>query len=198
MALNERLAELLGLNAGVGEDALFDAVSALHAAQAADGVALQSQLDQIGAALGVAQGGDLVAAAQAAAQAEDAAGADEAQFMALQSELAQVTTQMNALHDERRREQATAFVDQAIADKRVGISAQRDRYIAMHMRDRAEAEALINSMPSLGDSGTTALPPQADGEVSLNAAQAQAAALLGVPLKDYQAQLEAEQNGGRV
>lgn len=169
MPLNERLAELLGLNANTGEDALFDAVASLHAAQTSDAsTALQSQLDDIGSALGVEQGGDILAAARAAAPSAD--GVSAAQFTALQSELNTVTTQLNALREENTRSAAEAFVDGAIREGRVGVSAQRDRYIAMHMSDRENTEALISGVPKLGPTNTSQLPPDVkDGTVSLNA-----------------------------
>lgn len=190
MPLNKRLAELLGLTDPT-EDALFDAIEALHAAEA-DGdelTALQAQVDEIGTALGVEAGGDVLAAAKAV----QAAGGDTATIIALQSELAGLATELNTLKEGNRRTAAEACVDGAIREARVGIKPQRDRFIALHMADPEGTEALIAGMPRLTPGTTSILPPEpADGQIALNSAQLEAARVLGISVDDYKATLKKE------
>lgn len=182
MSFMAKLAEKLGLKADASED---DILAALPGAD----TALQSALTEIGTVLGVT-GGD-TAAIVAAARAK--AAAQPAEIVALQSQLAAVTTEVNTLRDGSRREKAVAFVDGAIVKGHVGVKPSRDRFISMHMADPANAEAVITGMPILGPSGLTASPPAADGVLtSLNATQIQAADLLGLPHDIYLAALKAE------
>lgn len=190
MPFQETVAKALGLDPDASEGDIQGAITALQGAQD-ETAALQSQIDGIGAALGVAQGGDVLAAAQSAAQGD--AGGDEDTIVALQAEVNELATQLNALREERLRSGAIAFVDGAIRDKRVGVSNQRDRFIAMHMKDPAGTEELVNGFQKLSPSGTSIEPPaRKDGEVSLNAEQVNAARLLGIPAADYAKTLQAE------
>ncbi len=155
MSLNERLAQLLGLDANSSEDSLVERITALHQSQTAN-TALQSSLSQIGTALGVAQDAKpdaIVAAAQAAGSHKDTVvPALQAQVTALQTQLTQVTTTQS-------RERAEAFVDGAKADRRIGITAEnRDQFVAMHMADPVATEKLINGFPKMPE--TPALQAQ--------------------------------------
>jgi len=117
---------------------------------------------------------------------------------ALQSTVSAQATQIAALTEGAARREAEAFVDQAIADKRAGLSATtRAHYVAMHMADPTMAKTTIESLPKLGPVGTMSatLPvPHKEGEISLNASQVEAAKLLGVSTKDYAAALKADAN----
>jgi phage I-like protein len=141
----------LGLPSDADDEAIKAAFEKLVKAPAAE-VALQSALNPIAVAAGLAEGSD--AAAVLAGVMQLAGGADD-RVVALQSELAGVTTRLNTLTEASTRKDAVAFVDAAIAAGRVGVKPQRDRYISMHMKDAAEAEALVNAMPILAPGATT-------------------------------------------
>lgn len=189
MALNDRLAKILGLADGADEDTIAAAVAALLAPPAgaetgATGAAApQAQIDGIGAVLGVEAGGDVLAAARGNATA----------LVALQGEIAGLAGELETLRQSVRRGAAEAFVDGAIRAARVAVKPQRARLIAMHMADPEGTEALVNAFPVLGPSGATALPPEPKGgTIALSAEQAEAVRLLGIPPDDYQAQLMRE------
>lgn len=136
------VAKALGLADDAGEDQILAAIGKLTPQ-----LALQSQLGEIGIALGVAEG----AGAEAIVAAAKAKGpAQPAEITALQSQLAEVTTKLNKMTTDTSREKAEAFVDAAIREGRVGVKPLRDRYIAMHMRDPEEAVAMIGGMPTIG------------------------------------------------
>ena len=136
------VAKALGLADDAGEEQILSAIGKLTPQ-----VALQSQLGEIGLALGVAEG----AGADAIVAAAKAKGtAQPAEITALQSQLAEVTTKLNKITSDTAREKAEAFVDAAIREGRVGVKPLRDRYIALHMRDPEEAQALIGAMPTIG------------------------------------------------
>lgn len=189
MTLLERLAELLGLDATSDEDAIFDAIKAMKdkKAEAGDDMpALQSQLDEIGVALGV--NGDVTAILGAAKK--KVSGNDA--IVSLQSELADVTSQLNTIKEGTARKDAVAFVDDQIKMGRVGVKGLRDHYISMHMEDAARVEKEIKNLPTI--SGTTIMPAMLpkDGEISLNAEQSAVARQLGMSDKDYAAALKAD------
>lgn len=186
------LAELLGLGTDATDAQVKEALKTRLADKAPD-AAMQAQMTAIGAALGLASdaGPDAIVAAAQAAQA--AATAEPEEIVALQSEITSLTTRLNTMTEDRAREQATAFVDGEIKKGRAGLKPVRDRYISLHMKDAAEAEALIGAMPILTASGTTVVPPPpSDGSISLNAAQAEAARHLGIDPDTYKATLQAE------
>lgn len=196
MTFQERLAELLGLEADATETAIQSAVQALSDA---DAPALQSQLSDIGTALGVAEGGDIVAAAKAAGSDGDDAASLQSAVTALQAQNADLATQLNTLSEANKRSAAETFVDGEITRNRVGVRPMRDHYIAMHMQDPARVEKELNALPILTDSGATAQPPAQtkDGEIALNAAQIDAARLLGISHDDYAKTLKAEQEASQ-
>ena len=185
MTFMQKLAAKLGLGADASEDAILAAIGG----KASD-TAMQSALTEIGVALGV-QGGDTAAILNAAKAAKSAAPAE---ITALQSEITTLAGQVKTLKDGKALEAATGFVDAGIKAGRAGLKPSRDRFIAMHMADPAGAEAIINNMVILSQSGTTVLPPAAkDGEVSLNAEQLAVALQLGISPKDFAADIAAEQ-----
>ena len=189
MSFMQKLAAKLGLGADAAEDAILAAIGGKASDKTGD-TAMQSALTEIGVALGV-QGGDAAAILNAAKAAKSAAPAE---ITALQSEITTLAGQVKTLKDGKALEAATGFVDAGIKAGRAGLKPSRDRFIAMHMADPAGAEAIINNMVILSQSGTTVLPPAAkDGEVSLNAEQLAVALQLGISPKDFAADIAAEQ-----
>lgn len=199
MSFMEKLAQLLGLAADASEAQILkaakskidDAEGPNDPDKASEGKeAAQAALTEIGAALGVEGAADvqtIIAAAKAATSAKPA------EIAALQSEIADLTTRLNTVTEGTARQAATAFVDGEIKRGRVGLKPLRDRYITMHMSDAAGTEELINALPVIGRSGVLPTPPaRKDGEVSLNAEQADAARLIGVDPKTYTETLQAE------
>lgn len=181
------VAKALGLSDDAGEDQILGAIGEIKKPSATE-TALQSSLAEIGVALGVtsAKPEDILAAAKAGK------GPDQA-VVALQAELATVTTELNALKTTGARDKATAFVDGAIKDGRVGVKPLRDHYIAMHMQDPARVEKEIGAMPVLN--GGVVVPPTpqpANGEIALQSAQIEAAKALGLDPKAYAATLKTE------
>jgi len=195
MTLLEKLAAALGLPAATTEEAAIAAVTTMHAARAETSTALQAALAPIAKAVGLAETADARAVLVGVQGVAAAAGQGTDQVVtALQAELATVTTQLNGLLGEGKKRAAETFVDAAIREGRVGVKPMRERYVAMHQVDPANVEALIAAMPVLGGGGqiVPATPPAANGEISLNAAEAQAAKLLGIDPKAMAATLKAE------
>ncbi|PKP71902.1 MAG: hypothetical protein CVT82_00355 [Alphaproteobacteria bacterium HGW-Alphaproteobacteria-4] len=185
--LLERLAELFGLDAASGEDAVFNAA---QAAKGAGAPALQSQLAEIGQVFGVT--GDGAVVLEAARKAAQKPG-EAPQVVALQAELTTVTTRLNTLTESVAREKATGFVDGAIQAGRVGVKPLREHYIAMHMEDAARVEKEIGALPILGRSGTVAAAPSSPaGEIALQSEQTAAVKMLGLDPTKYAATLKAE------
>jgi hypothetical protein len=182
MTFMEQLAAKLGLPATATEAEILAACNGgTPAAQAA--------LTEIGTIVGL-PGGDgpaIVGAVRARGTALPS------EVTALQAELAQTATQLATLRDGVARDRATAFVDGAIRTGHVGVKPSRDRFIAMHMSDAAGTEDLIGKMPVMGPSGTSVLPPrEADGTVSLNAEELQAAKALSRDPKELAALMAAD------
>ena len=184
------LAKALGLAEDASMEAILAAVNKLTK-PGADAVELQSQIGQIGVALGVAQDAApaaILAAAKAAGQSDD-----KTVIVALQSELAEITTRLNALTETGAKSRAEAFVDAEIKRGRVGVKPLRDHYIAMHIQDAGRVEKEITAMPILG-AGNTVIPAVTikEGEVALQSEQVEAAKRLGIDPKAYAATLKAE------
>lgn len=108
-------------------------------------------------------------------------------FVALQSEVAELTTQLNSAHESQARKDAAAFVDAAIAEGRAGLKPVRDEYIALHMSDADRAKKLIEAMPKLSGTviGTGDAPAAKDGE--LTAEDRQVMALFNMNEDEYRA-----------
>lgn len=162
MSLQNRLAELIGLNAEASDDDIVAAVTGLKKPADGEAVALQSQLAEIGTALGVT-GGDH-AAVLAAAQAATKTGS--AEITALQSELSTTTKALNTLQATVSRDKATSFVDAHL--NRAGVKPLRDHYITRHMADAEAVEKELKAFPVINGAVTTgAQPPE---EISTHAA----------------------------
>jgi phage I-like protein len=188
MSFMDQLAAKLGLNAeGLSEDAILVALQSVLDKQPAE-TALQSALTEIGTVLGVAADQEAIVAAAKAAKT-----AKPAEITALQAELTKVSTQLSDLTGARLREKAEGFVDGEIKRGRAGVKPLREHYITRHMTDATAVEKELASLPVLGPSGATVAAPQKDGELSLNAEQANAARLLGIPQADVLKTLKAEQ-----
>lgn len=192
MSFLAQLATQLGLASTASEADITGGITALQGGGDST-IALQSQLDEIGVALGApadSDGAVILAAAQAKADS-----GDDGVVTALQAEVADLTISLNTERDTRTRKDAEAFVDGEIQKGRAGLKPMRDRYIAMHMKDPSEAEALIGALPILnGSLGLTDLPPAAEnGEISLNADQSSIATMLGVSPENYIKTLKAEE-----
>lgn len=144
-----KLCELLGLD-GNADDAAITAALEKKMGGGDDAVetAVQSALAPIAAAVGAAAGAD---ASVVLAAVQGLADKGDSRVIALQSELATVTTSLNALRDETAKDKATAYVDAEIAKGRVGLKPVRDEYIAMHQADPARVKKLIEAMPVLNN-----------------------------------------------
>lgn len=191
MSFMERLAKMLGLPETATEDEIMAALEAKMAKKADDtdapDVAMQAAITQIGTALGVTDGSTaaIIAAAQATAKPTE--------LLALQSEIASLTTKLNGVSDDRARDTATAFVDGEIRKGRTGVKPLRDRYIAMHMADPTGTAELINAMPCLIGGSTALLAPASDGTTAaLNAEESTIATMLGLSAEDFTAARKAE------
>jgi len=168
------LIELLKLDDDADDAAIAAALRAMTDKGGA--VALQSALDPIAAAAGLAAGSD---AAAVLAGVQALTTEDNTTIVALQSELATVTTRLNSTIEAGQRRDATAFVDGAIAAGHVGVKPQRDRFIAMHMRDAGEAEAVIGSLPIVRSGATLTGAPPAAGKDGLTEEDRRFCALMG-------------------
>ncbi len=120
-----------------------DVPAALQAAQAA--------IAPIAAAVGLAGTADPAAVLAGVKRLK---AGDDDRVTALQSELASVTTSLNAIEESNKRSRAVAFVDGAIAAGRVGVKPSRDEYVSMHMEDPTRCEKVIGNMPILGPGAT--------------------------------------------
>ncbi len=182
------LAGLLGLGDDATEDQIKSALKSKLTAKADGGdkgkeaKALQSQMSEIGVALGVDADADVTAILDAA----KSTGAKPAEIVALQSEISGLTTKLNVLTENTSRDKATTFVDGAISEGRVGVKPLRDHYISMHMEDADRVEKEVGAMPVLNGKTTMITPPEIkDGKIALNAEQSEVARQLGIDPEDY-------------
>jgi hypothetical protein len=184
------IAKLAGLKEDADAAAVLQAVTTLA-------TATKTTLAPIAKAAGLKDDADATAVLNAVTALATAAKGAEG-VVALQGELATLTTSHNALLKSIATDKATAFVDGAIKAGRVGVKPVRDHYIARHAIDAASAAAVekeINAMPILGPSGALVTPPARleNGEVQLNAEQLGTAKLLGLDPKAYAKTLATEQ-----
>jgi phage I-like protein len=191
MNFMEQLAEMLGLPATATQEQIIAALEGKMAAKTegadAPDMAMQAAMTQIGTALGITGGSTaaIIAAAQATAKPTE--------LLALQSEIAALTTQLNGVSDGRARDTATAFIDGAIRKGHAGVKPLRDRYIAMHMADATGTAELINAMPCLTGGGIAQLAPASDGTTAaLNAEESSITKMLGLSIEDFTAARKAE------
>ncbi|MGV8987644.1 MAG: phage protease [Cypionkella sp.] len=153
---------------------------------------LQSTVSQIATAVG-ADATNLPALLAAVSAKTTQATAQPPELLALQAELVSLGTELIMLKASGQRKAAETVVDAAIAEARVGIKPQRDRFIAMHMADPSGTEALIAGLPALGAGGQITQPANPPGEVtSLNAAQVNVAQMMGIDAAKYLETLKAD------
>lgn len=185
------LIEALGLDSAADDAAIMAALKAKFEGKKEEGeTALQSALDPIAQAAGLAVGSSAAAILVGVQQLATGGGRDEV-ITALQSELAGVTNQLNTLQNDGKRLAAIRFVDGAIAAQRVGIKPMRDRYITMHMADPEGTQELINAMPCLTPTGTRHVPLADRKAGELNEADTSVIALMGLDPEDYKKTLAA-------
>lgn len=182
----ETIAKLLGLAAEASES---DITTALNARLETSEDALQSQLGEIAVALGCASDADPAAIVTAA----QSAGVDESDTItALQSTVTELSKTVTSLQAGTKLSAAETFVDGAIKEMRVGVSASRDHFITLHQRDPEGTEALIGKLPQLDASHTTIVPPASnDGATTLNAEETSVATLLGLSTEEMAGETEA-------
>ncbi len=198
----EYLRELLGLGSEATDDDIRAALDArLKRASGEDDE--QAAMSEIARALGlsgVASQAEILAAIGSRSDGAEGDGAGGVAshaaaetITALQSELAGLTAQLNAVEEARARDLAERFIDEEIRRGRVGVKPLRDHYIARHMSDPESVETEIAALPVL-EAGrmTMTRTPAEDGKVALNAAEQEAARLIGVDVEDYAKALAAE------
>ena len=160
---------------GLKEDATPEAVLQSVTALVDGNTSATAQLAAIAKAAGAAEDAKPEAILQsvtALAATATAGGADEKAVAALKAELQTVATELATFKGAAAKDKATAFVDGAIAEGRVGVKPLREHYIARHMQSAtssAEVEKEIGAMPKL--SGTTIIPAEQpkDGAVLMTA-----------------------------
>lgn len=180
MDLLAKLIGKLGLPTETSEDALVAAVETLHQAKTEGGVALQAQLAPIAKAAGLDENADAAAVLGAIESLKTATG-DDKTVAALQSELTAVATKLQAVETATARANATAFVDLAIREKRVGVTPLRDHYISRHMKDPESVEKEIAALPMLNGTHTSLLPPKGkEGAAGLTAEESKVVAMMGI------------------
>lgn len=112
--------------------------------------------------------------------------------IALQSQIVDLTGQLQGMQQDGKRTAATAFVDAAIAAGRVGVKPLRDDYIALHMENADRAEKLINAQPAvIAPTVADTVIDQGAKAGDLTAEDRQIMSLFGVDEDEYRKSLEA-------
>jgi phage I-like protein len=185
MDLAARLAKLLGLSDGASDEAI---IAAINDKKPSGNTELQSAVNDIGVALGCDAGADTNAILTAARQATP-----QNEVVALQSQVATLSGELDTLKQEGARKAAEDLVDAGIADCRVGLNAEsRDRYINLCMSDMDMGRDLIAGLPKLSGEVLPDTPPAEGGAVSLNAEEIAVADQLGLSHADFAAQRDKE------
>ena len=181
-----KVAEMLGLDPEAGEDDILAALKK-RLSEAKDGdEAPLAALSQIGEAMGL-EGDDLsLSQLVSTARGLRAAGGEQSEA------LAALQSQVSEMRAAEKRRAAEAFVEAAIRDKRAGVAAERETYVALHMENAARAEKLVAALPKLGPTQTAGTPPETTDTAALSAEQEQIAAMLGIEPEKYRAQLAAD------
>jgi phage I-like protein len=181
----QSIAKAAGLAESADTATVLSTVATLKA-----GTALQS----IAKAAGLKDDADAPSIVTAITTLASGAAGDAAKtIVALQSELKDIGTRLTTVLTAAATKDATAFVDGAIKEGRVGVKPMREHYISMHAADPARVEKEINAMPKLGPSGALQTAPEVkDGQVSLNAEQLAIAKLIGTSPEAYAKTLASE------
>lgn len=194
MDLLAQLRQLLGL----GDDAGADSVVAKVKGMCGTDTALQSIAKAAGLNADATSESIISTVTTLATTGKDNGAATIA---ALQSEIKDLGGQLQKALNATATEKATAFIDNAIREGRVGVKPMRDHYISRHAANSEGAAAVekeIGALPKLGGNGSIlSIEPPApkDGKVALNAEQKEAARLLGIKEDDYAKTLAAEAAG---
>ncbi|MBL4757573.1 MAG: hypothetical protein JKY32_08035 [Rhizobiales bacterium] len=193
MDILEQIRKLLGIKDDAGDKTVLAAVTALQAkSEGGDNsdtieTALQAALDPIATAAGLkagATGADILGKIKDLADPAKWVKADVVK---------ELQSQMTALTDGVGKDKAELCVDAAIKDGKPGVKSLRDHYIARHMKEPDAVAKELDAMPSLtAETLARTSPPDKDGNVALNSAQANAARLLGISAEDYQKTLADE------
>jgi phage I-like protein len=169
-----KVAKLLGLSEDASED---DITAALATRLDADGdgdETLSTALGQIGTAMGL-EGEVSLTTVVAAARGFASAGGEQAEAIAA------LQTEVTTLKEGGKRKAAEDFVDGAIRDRRAGVKAAREEYVALHMEDPARAAKMIQALPRLDQTNTSLEPPAPkEGEAALSTDQSAIAKMLGI------------------
>lgn len=192
MDFRKLVIEALGLDAAADDDAIAAAIKAKLDKPADDQAvpaALHAALAPIAAAVGLAEDADAGAILVSVQSLQT--GDQSATITALQSQLGEMAKQVGTMADDSARARATTFVDNAIAAGRVGVKPARDTYIAMHMKEPAQAETIINALPAVR---AGALDPRdierKPGELS--AADQQIVQMMGISPEEFKKTRAAE------
>lgn len=187
MDFRAMLIELLKLDAEADDAAIEAALrKAMEGAadEAATETAVQAAMAPIREQLGLDESGDIVATITAL----QSAGNDDRQteiITSLQGQLTAVSTQLAEMQSDQALQAATRFVDNAIAEGRVGVKPQRALYIAMHQENPQRTETLIGAMAKVGG---TSLHSQRDvptRTAELDDADASVIALMGLDPTEF-------------
>lgn len=156
-----KIAKKLGLAETATEAEVLAAIDGMKKEEKTEPPALQAQLAEIGAVLGVANGD--AAAILVAAQAQVKAKPKAEEMAAMQAEVAKMAADQTkmandytALQSQIKREKSEAFVDAAIAEGRPTAKSRRAYWVALHMENPTETEATLNALPVYGTSRLTA------------------------------------------
>lgn len=184
------VAKMLGLGEDASEE---DVTAALKKKLDGKGKGEESlaALSSVAEALGVE--GEASASTLIATVKTLKAGADEGA-----STIAALQTRIQTLEDGGKQKAAEDFVAAAIADRRVGVKASRDEYVALHVENPERIEKMISALPKLDPSHVTAEAPEIAGQAALSSAQRSAAKMLGISEEDYKKTLEAERDAQEV
>lgn len=193
MDLLAQLRQLLGL----GNDADAAAVVSKVKGMCGTDTALQSIAKAAGLNADATSDSIITTVATLATAGKDSGAATIA---SLQGELKDIGGQLQKALNAAATEKATAFIDGAIREGRVGVKPMRDHYISRHAASSEGAAAVekeIGALPKLGAGSTLLVEPPApkDGKLSLNAEQERIAKMLGIKPDDYAKTLAAENAG---
>ncbi|AZV77940.1 hypothetical protein EBB79_08545 [Parasedimentitalea marina] len=171
MSFQKNIAGVLGLSADASEEDISSALTTLKDGGATATIELQSQLGEIGTVLGVADGGDVLAAAKVARAGLGGETALQASVAELQAANTSLQTDLSALTNDRALEKAKSFVTGEMEKGRMIPSPMKDHYISMHQQDPERVEKEINALPKMNGAIIPDVLPEHGGAISLNAAE---------------------------
>ncbi|MEL7113987.1 MAG: phage protease [Pseudomonadota bacterium] len=161
MDLMQRLAELLGLDAGADDDAIIAAIEKMKG-KGDDVSTMSAQMDAIGKALGCEGGAGhtaILAAASSANQGET--------VTTLQGQVTALSAELKGMKDAQADKAASTFIDGALKEGRAGLNqANRQTYIDHFKADEVSCKAMVSKMPILGGDSLITTPPQSTTELS--------------------------------